>query len=165
MCLDPESTISVVPQHFSPGPHLSRTSRVHLITPHRHSPETPGNGGKSTTGLRHVAVHTSVMTSLTITPTDLVATVLESFSATWPGLTLNLFDARSPDIYKDISYEPYRLAGHAPVSARTAPVELRGDMTPSHIRDELYMAYAVESDVDNCSRDETLDTAARRARG
>jgi hypothetical protein len=102
---------------------------------------------------------------LRLNASDSVSTVLDAFASTWPGLQLNLFDASRPDIYKDSSYEPYRLQPARPLSERQGDVEINGVMTAGQVRDLLYRAYWIESDVDGLMGDETLDAASLRESG
>jgi hypothetical protein len=109
--------------------------------------------------------HNEPVKHLRLNASDLVSTVLDAFAATWPGLRLNLFDASRPDIYKDLSYEPYRLPPGRPMSERRGDIEINGDMTAGQVRDVLYRAYWIESDVDGLADGETLDAASLRESG
>ena len=100
------------------------------------------------------------MTTLSVDPTMYVRELLAAFGDCWPGLTLNLFDASQPDIYKGISYEPYRLQPEDRLSPREIQVVILGEMTEQQVRDVLYRAYAIESDIDGLGRGVSLDQAA-----
>jgi hypothetical protein len=109
--------------------------------------------------------HNEPVNHLRVDASDLVGVVLGAFANTWPGLRLNLFDATRPDIYKDLSYEPYRLARERPLSERRGDIEIVGEMTAGQVRELLYRAYLIESDVDGLMNDETLDAASLRESG